>query len=51
MCGGKKMICQGCVLYPDCELEPPKEGGTCPYFEPKARLKLTFTQDGMKMGG
>jgi len=44
------MICETCRLYPDCELEPPKEGETCPYFEPRERLQLTFTEDGWKMG-
>jgi hypothetical protein len=44
------MICETCRLYPDCELDPPKEGETHPYFEPRERLKLTFTDDGWRMG-
>jgi len=44
------MICETCRLFPDCELKPLKEGETCPYFEPKERLQLTFTEKGWKMG-
>ena len=44
------MICETCRLYLECELEPPREGETCPHFEPKERLRLTFTEGGWKMG-
>jgi len=44
------MICENCRLHPDCDIEPPKENETCPYYEPKQRLRLTFTEDGWKMG-
>lgn len=44
------MMCETCRLYPECGLEPPKENEICPYFEPKERLKLTFTESGWKMG-
>lgn len=44
------MIWETCRLYPDCELKPLKEGEKCPYFGPKERLQLTFTEEGWKMG-
>ena len=36
-------------MSPTAMLEPPKEGEGCPYFEPRERLKLTFTDKGWKM--
>jgi len=45
-----RMICEACRFHPDCDLEPPEDNETCPHFEPKQRLRLTFTEDGWKMG-
>jgi len=44
------MICETCRFQPDCDLELAEDNETCPYFEPKQRLRLTFTEDGWKMG-
>ncbi len=43
------MICENCMFNSDCDLERPKEGEKCPYFQPRQRLQITFTEGGMRI--